>query len=172
MEDRRETFIKKWFERALSEKDPFDKFFCLWLAIIIAAQKTLTYFDRSDSPATDRDKLVEYFRFKKNEILKIIDSRKEIMKSLCSRQGSRYRNPIIDTGNCELKKKFQKLAECHTKNTPLDDKIHVEYFAELLNKVRNNVFHGVKIYDERNDVELLNLINPLLEEILKKCEEL
>jgi hypothetical protein len=39
-----------------------------------------------------------------------------------------------------------------------------------LNKVRNNVFHGIKIYDDRDDVRVLKLVNPILREILQACE--
>lgn len=34
--------------------------------------------------------------------------------------------------------------------------------AELLNEVRNNVFHGINVYYDREDLDLLRHLNPLL----------
>lgn len=42
--------------------------------------------------------------------------------------------------------------------------------GELFNKIRNNLFHGVKVYDDSEDIELINTVNPILLEILEICE--
>lgn len=42
--------------------------------------------------------------------------------------------------------------------------------AELLNEVRNNVSHGIKIYDDREDLDLLRHLNPLLLNVLEASE--
>ena len=34
----------------------------------------------------------------------------------------------------------------------------------------NNVFHGVKVYDDAEDQEVLTLVNPILLQIVETCE--
>jgi hypothetical protein len=50
-----------------------------------------------------------------------------------------------------------------------DDEL-VTAVAELLNKIRNNVFHGVKVYDDREDLDLLRNVNPVLLAVLEESE--
>jgi hypothetical protein len=52
------------------------------------------------------------------------------------------------------------------------DECLAEATAEILNKVRNNLFHGNKMYDDKEDREVLNLLTPLLMTIVRTCEAL
>jgi hypothetical protein len=92
------------------------------------------------------------------------------MVSLARRRGTNYGHPIVDTGNPQLRDKFSKLAAHYTQDHSLSEEELVETVAELLNKIRNNLFHGVKVYDDREDIVLLELVNPVLLTILRNCE--
>jgi len=52
----------------------------------------------------------------------------------------------------------------------MDEDDRVRAVAELLNKVRNNVFHGVNVYDDKEDLKLLMLVNPVLLAVLLESE--
>lgn len=44
----------------------------------------------------------------------------------------------------------------------------VRHLRELLNKIRNNMFHAVKDWEEEAEQKLVATINPILEDILTK----
>jgi hypothetical protein len=124
---------------------------------------------------TDRKKVRDYFAQKRNQrqILTVLAANHERVLRLAQRRGTSYEDPIVDAGRSrDLRKKFKKLAMHYTRGSFLSEEEVVENMAEVLNKVRNKVFHGVKVYDDRDDIELLELVNPLLLEILRSCENL
>ena len=169
--DRRLSFSKKWFQRAERSKDPFDKFFSLWIALIVSAQRLRTkYGSYGDERDTDREKILDYFRHNVTPISEVLVGHRDEMAMLARRRGSYYRNPIIDTGNPELQNKFSRLSKHYTEEEEILQEELVETFAEILNKVRNNVFHGTKVYDDHEDIRLLESMNPIFAEIIGKCE--
>lgn len=172
-EDRRLTFVKKWFQRAEQADDSFDRLFSLWVALIVAAQRvrtrTGTPFREND---TDRERVLHYFHVNSHNVLQALQENQDSMMKLAHRGGTEHGNPLVDTGNPNLRDKFSRLAAHYTQNATLPQADLVETVAELLNKIRNNLFHGVKVYDDREDIALLELVNPVLLEILRKCDPL
>ena len=170
--DTRIEFARKWYRRGSEELDPFDSFFCLWISLVVFAQihQTLTqYIDGCNT--TDRTKIMEYFYFNEDKIIKALENQNSKMIILSRRKGSQYENSIVDSSR-DLREKFKKLSEHYNGLKLLKPHDHIEYVAELLNKIRNNVFHGNKAYDDANDIELLNLVNPILLSILEHCEDI
>jgi hypothetical protein len=94
------------------------------------------------------------------------------MRALARRKGTQYRNPIVDTGNPVLREHFRQLSQYYLDNKPLSAEDLVVYVAELLNKIRNNLFHGVKVYDDASDSALLQEVNPVLTSIINQCEHI
>ena len=43
------------------------------------------------------------------------------------------------------------------------------HFGELLNKIRNNLFHGDKSYNDKNDLELIQSVLPTLYDFTKEA---
>ena len=125
---------------------------------------------RSEEIDTDREKILNYFRSKCLEIKPILDKNIQKMTKLARRKGTTYGNPVIDTGNRDLRRMFQLLSNYYIRKISISEKEMVEAVGELLNKIRNNLFHGVKVYDDSSDIELINTVNPILLEILEKCE--
>lgn len=170
--DRRTAFVKKWIKRGISSNDPFDKFFSLWIALVVAAQRLRTYrgFGYIEN---DKDvlKVLYYFEQNRSKVLEAIQQKNEQMLKLSKRKGTVYGDPVVDAGK-RLRPLFSKLADHYNEGLPLVDDEKLEIVGELLNKIRNNVFHGIKVYDQQEDIELLELINPLLQEILQRCEPL
>lgn len=172
-EDRRLTLVKKWFQRGEKALDPFDRFFYLWIALIIAAQRLRP---RRGVPSrhhnTDREKVLDYFRANSRNVFQALQETRDSMLKLARRRGTKHGHPIVDSGNPKLRDKFSRLAAHYTQDASLSQADLVETVAGLLNKIRNNLFHGGKVYDDREDVALLELVNPVLLEILRKSEAL
>jgi len=145
--DKRSTLIKKWFQRATRTDDAFDKFIYSWIALVIAAQRLRTYQGYNKEDDTDRQKILDYFNANTAKILQILEKHQSIMKNLASRKGTNYGNPIVDTGNRELRGKFSDLAAHYLKQKALSDEDLVIAVAELLNKVRNNGSSGKSVGD-------------------------
>ncbi len=168
VEDKRLTYARKWFLKGATVHDPFDRFIYSWISLVIAAQRL------GRSPVgerdTDRERILDYFRLKSNDVFQVLQENRDRMFKLARRRGSHYGGRIVDTGSNELQSKFYRLAEHYTFNRPLDRDDLVEYTGELLNKIRNNLFHGEKVYDDREDIALLKLVTPILQGILAKCE--
>ncbi len=169
MPDRRSEFVKKWYGRGLKESDPFDQFFCFWIALAVAAAQWSTLQGNSPNDGTDRDKVIRYLTGHEEFVAGVLSSSPQL-KCLAARIGSTHRNPILDTGKPELRGKFQRFADHYADCQRLDRGELVETLGEILNKVRNNVFHGRKIYDEEDDIKVLTLVNPILKELLQVSE--
>ncbi len=168
--DKRLEFINKWHNKAKKEIDPFDKFIYSWIALVVAAQRFRTYNGYISEDDTDREKIKGYFRAKIDFISEILGRHRETMQKLARRRGTTYGNFIVDTGNDELRKQFKKLAKHYNEKPSLTQKELVETVAELINKIRNNLFHGIKLYDDREDAALIELVNPILIDIVETCE--
>jgi hypothetical protein len=172
-QDRRVEFISKWFGRAVDTDDSFDAFFSLWIALVVAAQRARTeYGSYPRENDTDRRKVLDYFSINKVEVLSALEQNAEGLSDLVRRRGTVHGNPIVDTGNPDLREKFRLLARHYRQGEKLPDEELIDYAGELINRIRNNVFHGTKIYDDRGDIALLKKVNPILTSILRECESL
>lgn len=165
--DRRLDFVNKWSRHAVETEDPFDRFFCLWIALTVSAQVWLNKCGWTVEKETDAGRIKCFFTRNAEAIRKAVSEHVDIMQCLAKRQGTRYKNPIIDTGKPRLRQHFSDLSQHYISGAPLQAGDHAEYLAELLNAIRNNVFHGEKIYDDRDDLELLSMVNPIIESVMK-----
>jgi hypothetical protein len=165
--------MKRWFLRAKEAEDPFDRFFYLWIALVVAAQRRRTYTGIPFREIySDREKVLDYFRANQQTIAQVLQNNEDKLAQLARRQGARYNKPILDTRSLRLRAIFYDLAAHYTKGVPLQDEYLVEAVSELVNKIRINLFHGFNVYDDHEDIALLELVNPLLFEILQRCETL
>jgi hypothetical protein len=168
--DRRVEFVQKWYQRARESTDDFDRFFYLWIALIAAAQRFRTSTGRHVDEDTDGRRVVDYCKGNTQSMLRVLEQHRHNMRALARRKGTQYRNPIVDTGNPVLREHCRQLSQHYLENKPLSDEDLVVYVAELLNKIRNNLFHGVKVYDDASDSALLQEVNPILTSIINQCE--
>ena len=162
----RDTFIRKWWTRGHQESDPFDRFFYCWIAAVVAANRYPMWGD-SD---TDRERFLSYLREHEPEVLDVLRTQSDLMTKLARRRGTRHGNPIVDTGSAELRAMFGRLSMHYTGRGGMSDSDLVEAVGELLNKIRHTLFHGGKLYDDREDIDLLGLVNPILDQIVRDSE--
>jgi hypothetical protein len=65
-----------------------------------------------------------------------------------------------------LQEKFKNLQGYLNGNYEyIDNKDLASDLAELINKVRNNLFHGGKTYDNREDMMLIKSILPIMKDL-------
>ncbi|GBC96762.1 hypothetical protein HRbin16_02571 [bacterium HR16] len=168
--DRRVTFVSKWLRRARQAKDEFDRFFSAWIALVVAAQSIRDSSGRHPEEDSDRQRVVSYFLVKKDKVMRALEKCQTEMMWLASRRGTTYGNSIIDTGNQDLRDRFARLSRHYIDGEAMQEDELVTTVAELLNKVRNNVFHGGKVYDDKEDLKLLKNVNPVLLAVLEESE--
>lgn len=178
MEDRRLVYARKWVKRGQSEKDPFDEFICLWFGLAIFAKYGVgMHFYHSSDKSLDRCNVIGCFEHYREEIHEVVNEEKVNICWLAEREATPRANtnamntdqsPILFSGDREIKESRNRLKEHWIGNSDLDDHVEIESMALLLNQIRNNLFHGGKVYDDQGDLELLQHVNPILETILVK----
>jgi hypothetical protein len=169
-QDRRIEFARKWWVQAGAEQDPFDRFFCLWISLIVAARRKI----EEECIATERDNdagLVKaYFVANAGAISGAVSRHARDLRAVAARRGSTHGDPIVDTPNLRLREMFRQLSGHLSGRATLPPESVAASVAELFNQIRNNLFHGRKLYDDREDIKLLTEINPVLCNILEGCE--
>ena len=167
--DKQTEYIKKWFTKAGREPDVFDRFMSGWLALAIAAQRHRTRSGVSLTDDTDRERVIDYFSAHAAEVLAAIHAHKREMETLARRRGTRG-GTVLD--GARIQKHCRIFGDAVLGNAQCSRDDLSEAAAEILNKVRNNLFHGSKVYDDANDRALLELVTPLMLTIVQTCERL
>jgi hypothetical protein len=67
----------------MKTKDVFDRFFCLWIAMVVAVQRFATQHP-ADDEKTDREKLLAYFRGNADQFFKVLEENPSNMGWLAS----------------------------------------------------------------------------------------
>ena len=167
--DKQREYLKKWLFKAEQEKDVFDCFISGWIALTIAAQRHLTHSAGAVPCETDRERVISYFRDNEATIRTAVEKHRDQMKTLAERRGTRG-GTVVDgmkiQGHCKIFKDAVLLTARST------DLAFAEAVAEILNKVRNKLFHGNKGYDDTEDRRVVSLVSPLLLSIVRGCERL
>lgn len=171
--DQRRAFIERWFQKARKAKDPFDRFYCLWIPLVAASK---VYGSRAGVTFreiyADREMVLEYFLARTQHVHRILEKHERRMLQLAQRRGVRYGKPILDTRSWRLRIKFSDFADHYLRRMPLPDEALVEAFGEVVNKIRLELFQGIGCSDGDDDRALLELVNPVLMDILEHCEQL
>ena len=176
--DEREQIMYDWFEKgehAFNKNNDFEAFIYLWISLVVACKINLANNKSYDSivqkDLDDRSTILEWSKNNSYEFRECIDKNIKDLICLGKREGSYYKNPIIDSSK-NLQEKFIRLKDFFSnKYSYENDKKLAEDFTELLNKIRNNLFHGNKSYDKQDDKSLLNAILPVLKEITQLAVE-
>jgi hypothetical protein len=161
-------FIERWYNKAIECEDCFDKFFSAWIALVIRARVELDDQDRSQ-PDVDRIAIIHYFENRSEDILDAFKDISENLKWLAERKGTGTALPILDVNPYSpqyLRQVFDELSLVWTGKKVHKPRWIANAVAEMINHVRNNLFHGAKDPDDAADKELLDRINLLLIRVL------
>jgi len=165
--DSRYQAAKRWFERGTAERNPFDAFFYLWIALVIAAR----YGAQREPEDADSRTIKEYFTLNRYGVILAVKEEDTVVVRLRKRRGMEG-GKVVETYGPERQRKgrrqqFDRFACAYDE---LTDSEKLGTIAEILIQVRNSLFHGRKLYDDKEDRELLELVNPLMKSILRNIE--
>lgn len=176
--DERDQIMNDWFTKGVKsykENNDFEAFIYLWISLVVACKihygNNFPHEKFIQKDMEDRKIISKWAEWNAKSIVEIINSNLDTLKPLTNRKGSYYKNPIIDASK-ELSKKFQNIQDFlnETSNYSNEKQIATD-FVELINKVRNNLFHGSKSYDKESDRTLLAAILPLLLQLTQYAVE-
>lgn len=167
--DGRSERLKKWFRKAETEKDIIDRFIYGWLAMTIAANIEFTHSGIPDPKINDRKRVIHYFKKHSEAVETAAQEHNANSLTLSKRMGPEG-GVILDAlaiqEHCKnFRRKVLKQGACSSSD-------FAEATAEILNRIRNNLFHGSKLYDDTADRTLLGLVTPILLAILATSEGL
>lgn len=181
MKDRVE-FAEDWYNRgcrALDNENVFEAYIYLWLSLTIAAKQHVANNGRLDS---DNDEIrdVEHIVYwmenygKPGQIIRILKLHQDDIMELCDRVGTESSDPLIDINSRRYYEQILKFHRDFVKYwqegaTYIEEYKVARTFLELLNRVRNNLFHGGKSFKVSSDRRLLELLCPSLKSISKLC---
>ena len=165
----RSEFVQRWRKKASESDDPFDRFFSAWVALVILARGGLDQQQLSQ-PDTDRKAVIQYFGTDAERVVKVVGKLGDSTAWLAARKGNGTHEPIVDvypTSPQHLRGLFDTLAKVWTGEETRKPKWEADAIAELVNHIRNHMFHGLKNPDDAADQELIEHVNPILLGVLQ-----
>lgn len=181
MKDSRLEFAKEWHHRGrkcLNDDKPFESFIYNWLALTIAAKtyKSFNVMTSRDGQNNDKEDILYWVKDGADTIMSIMQKHKEDMMVLSERTGEELNDVVLDVKenaqrNFILKKHeefsgywLNEIRHKHARKQEINNTL-----IHILNRIRNNLFHGEKSYNIQSDRELLETVCPILNELAKRC---
>lgn len=167
----RGAFVERWSVRARDSGDPFDAFFSLWIALAVRARPQLNPGEQTGLD-TDRRAVLRLSEAHRDAIFRDVDAERECLSELARRKGTRRGDPIVDvhdycTNRDHLRDRFARLSAHYSGGQQSKPGMIVEAVVELLNHVRNNLFHGIKDPEDVDDQRLVERLCALLLAVLR-----
>ena len=164
--DRRSERLKKWFKKAEDEEDIFDRYVYGWLALGLAASIHET--TSGERFKKDSERVENYLKTRADDVEEAVRRETQSAVTLSKRMGTR--NGVIVDGSPRLQEHCKKFRRKVLEQGTCSPTEFAESTAWILNQIRNNLFHGEKVYDDAEDRKLLESATPLLLAIVASCE--
>ncbi len=152
MDSTRKDFAKKSLEKSKGfNDDQLIKFVILWIGLN-------ALYDDANSGEHEAEKVNYFFQQHEGKIREIIHKRENELQEL---------QKVIQDYPLQHERIYQFLRS----RRAIFNYQHshsVKHLSELLNKIRNNMFHAVKDWEEEAEQKLVATINPILEDILSE----
>ena len=179
------SLSKDWYKRGEQlheeyelKQEPrvlFESYIYLWIALTVAAKEYcacagVSFKSLNGQRSTDKDEILHWAMLFQGDIITMLKENIDLVFDLCERRGARSGQPIMDTVSEETVNYHEQFIRCWANNTENSNKRQiVRTFILILNRVRNNLFHGAKSFRIESDIEILELTTPLLKELTKLC---
>jgi len=165
----RSEFIIQWYKRSNECADEFERFIFLYICFIVMIKgwAANNSNDQSINSNSDDGLFVDkYFSSKDNldSIISICES-VDSFKILVKRKGDQNYH-IVDSNNSSDQVLFKDLYLHYSFNALITNKNKSRAIGKILKVIRNNLFHGGKLYTSNRDIELLEIATPILEKLL------
>ena len=167
--DARINFVKQWYSRSEDSLDEFERFVFLWLCMVCIAKYwyQINYgLDRNyESPKDDGYYIASYFKNNRNAKL-AIDACSSLTeyKNLSKRKS--VNNDYVIGGVPDSYELLKSLYMNSVFGQPMTTVDKSKAIGMALKSIRNNLFHGGKLYDSSEDNELLVLGAPILKALV------
>jgi hypothetical protein len=182
----RGTFAREWYNKGeillnKYEQDSrdsgllFESYIYLWIALTVAAKEYCAcdgqdFKKNNNENSTDKEEILYWAKVRDKQIIEILKEHEQDILELCSRTGSKTGTPIMDVYS-------DKIIDFHNdfisywegQNKYIEPKKIVQTFILILNRVRNNLFHGGKSFSVESDCEILRITSPILKRITLEC---
>jgi hypothetical protein len=153
----------------------FESYIYLWIALTVAAKEYCAcngkdFKKNNNEKSTDKEEILYWANKRTEKVIEILKEQEQDILELCSRKGSTTETPIMDVYGYNIEKfhiNFISYWEDHNKYIKQRD--IVETFIYILNRVRNNLFHGGKSLSVESDIEILRITCPILKRITLEC---
>ena len=157
MEKSKTEFARKSLEKSSDFKgDPFIRFIILWIGLN-ALYSQIGWEENGKNYGQEVVK--NYFERRLETVYSLILRNRSELKELYAFISTTKQHKRLSS-YLQTRKDFLK-GKPHSKERA------VETFAEFLYKIRNNMFHAVKQWNEKNEADLLAKVNPILEDLLR-----
>jgi hypothetical protein len=143
---------RRWYQKAVDSDDSFDQFISIWISF------NAIYGRRDGSEFRKIKSIINEFN---SDTISTILSYEEV-RFFCTI------NPPIQFLNMDLEIEDTAAAQDKlNRNMVRSPKIALENLMYILNKVRNNLFHGDKRIERARDVDIVRNAYPIVKEIVK-----
>lgn len=172
--DPRINFVEQWFLRSHKSDDDFERFIFLWLCMVCIAKYWYEMNCRSDrnykSSKDDGYFIGHYFGAHGNaELIVDVCSCMPEYEKLARRKSEN--NEYILDGVTDDNRTLKNLHMHIVFDSPMNSRSQAEAIGKALKGIRNNLFHGGKLYESSEDRALLELATPLLTAIVIKSAQ-
>jgi hypothetical protein len=170
--DPRISFIERWYRRALADQqDTFDRFFAMWICVVAAAARFCSETGRRRNAYGDRAEIAEYFVAHPGAVREALESRLSETLWLANRRGPSGGAVVDVVGlNDRHPERREQWRQHWLEEVTLEPADAAALFAHVAHDIRNNVFHGQKLYDDVADRKVVEHLWPLLAAIVDRIE--
>lgn len=153
----------------------FESYIYLWIALTVAAKEycacdSKDFKKNNYEKSTDKEEILHWAKVRNKHIIEILKEHEQDILELCSRTGSKTGTPIMDVYSDDVIKFHDYfISYWEGENKYLKQNNIVKTFILILNRVRNNLFHGGKSLSVESDIEILRITCPILKRITLEC---
>ena len=184
----RNSLARDWFDRGVQLLDEYDRnsearllfeaYIYLWISLTVASKEYCArdgkrFNNSNGQKTTDKEEILHWaLKCRKSQLMSMLKDNESLILELCERNGSETNSPIMDVESdtvVDYHKEFIRFWNGETRFT--EHSSIVSTFILILNRVRNNLFHGGKSFRVEGDIELLEFTCPLLKNTTKLCIE-
>ena len=172
----RGVYLLDDYERIKEPRLLFEAYIYLWISLSVAAKEYCAsdgkcFNNANGEKTTDKEEILHWaIRCRKSQIMSMLQDNESLILELCERNGSETNSPIMDIDSekvADYHREFIRYWYGEARYT--ESESIVKTFILILNRVRNNLFHGGKSFRVEGDIELLEFTCPLLKETTKLC---
>ena len=181
----RGEFAREWYNKGelllkKHEQDNdtgllFESYIYLWIALTVASKQYCAcdgedFKNNNYENSTDKEEILYWAKVRNKQIIEILKEHEQDILELCSRTGSKTGTPIMDVHSDDVIKFHDYfISYWEGENKYLKQNNIVKTFILILNRVRNNLFHGGKSFSVESDCEILRITCPILKRITLEC---